>query len=388
MTLGRVLCACATLVLSTSAIADPAPLTNSNYAIDLYSGAASGNTQIIGMGGAAVAMAQGSTATMINPAAAGVRASTADTWFQWDLHFDGYLAPSSKDYDNNGLTLGTGNGVQNADLGGQLQFGNLGFANSITATNQDLPARTGPSRNAQVYQVEFAAAYGLANNQLVLGGGFRVGELLVNQGATTLFSLSAISLDGGGVWKPELQNFRVGASISVPVADSNLTYSSCDPSNCDGYILPTQIDIPWHVSGGVAYRFAPTSWNRSVPGPFRDERSLTIAADVIITGSADNAIGLEAFGQQVALTSGATVVIGERLGAEFEAFPGHLRLRAGTYWEPGRNEGIGGRAHTTFGIEVGAIDFTFFGKRRLRASITGDLARDYGNVALSLGLWN
>ena len=125
-----------------------------------------------------------------------------------------------------------------------------------------------------------------------------------------------------------------------------------------------------------------------MPGPFRDERSLTLAADILITGASTNAIGLEAFGQQVALASGANVVVGERFGAEFEALPGHLRLRAGTYWEPGRNEGIGGRAHATFGLEVGWIDFTLIGKHRLRASVTGDVAREYANIALSVGLWN
>ena len=214
------------VAVSRSAIADPAPLTNSNYGIDLYSGAASGNTQIIGMGGAAVAMAQGSTATMINPAATGVRASTADTWFQWDLHFDGYLAPSSKDYDNNGLPQTSGNSVQNADVGGQMQLGDLGFADSVTATNQNLPARSGVSLTAQVYQNEFAAGYGFANNQLVFGGGIKVAELLVNQGSTTLFSLNTISLDGGGVWKPELQKFRVGASIRTAI-QTIATATSC-----------------------------------------------------------------------------------------------------------------------------------------------------------------
>jgi hypothetical protein len=68
--------------------------------------------------------------------------------------------------------------------------------------------------------------------------------------------------------------------------------------------------------------------------------------------------------------------------------PGKVRVRGGTYWEPGRFVGVGGRPHLTAGVELGFLDFNFFGARRLRLSVTGDLARRYGNAGLSVGFWH
>ena len=42
--------------------------------------------------------------------------------------------------------------------------------------------------------------------------------------------------------------------------------------------------------------------------------------------------------------------VGARLGAEWEALPGRLRARLGTYWEPSRFDGVGGRIHGTDGF--------------------------------------
>ncbi|HEX5062055.1 MAG TPA: hypothetical protein VFV99_21950, partial [Kofleriaceae bacterium] len=55
--------------------ADPetSPITNSNYSIELYDGVALGNTAVVGMGGATVALAIGTSGTLFNPSAPAVK---------------------------------------------------------------------------------------------------------------------------------------------------------------------------------------------------------------------------------------------------------------------------------------------------------------------------
>src|SRR5215470_1805317 len=88
--------------LAGTARADFPPITDRNYAIDLYDGVALGNTQVVGMGGAAIALAMGSSGTVSNPAAPAVKSTTDNDWWGWDYHVD-YLTSLSRDYDNNGV---------------------------------------------------------------------------------------------------------------------------------------------------------------------------------------------------------------------------------------------------------------------------------------------
>ncbi|MGE5182384.1 MAG: hypothetical protein ACM31C_10000, partial [Acidobacteriota bacterium] len=65
-----------------------------------------------------------------------------------------------------------------------------------------------------------------------------------------------------------------------------------------------------------------------------------------------------------------------------------LRVRGGSYWEPGRFEGVSGRLHGTFGIEVRVFEFHAWGRRRGRITLTEDAAAGYNNVGLSIGFWH
>jgi hypothetical protein len=139
---------------------------------------------------------------------------------------------------------------------------------------------------------------------------------------------------------------------------------------------------------GGAWRFAPTQWNQLVGGNFRDERSLTIATDVVVVGASKEAYGIEAFGMHQLQRTGRNTAVSLRGGAELEALPGRLRLRAGSYWEPERYDDVGGRIHVTFGLELRVFEFFAWGRRRGRISFTGDVAERYRNMALSIGFWH
>ncbi len=76
-----------------------------------------------------------------------------------------------------------------------------------------------------------------------------------------------------------------------------------------------------------------------------------------------------------------------RGGFDWEMIPGRFRLRGGSYWEPSRYDGVDGRVHGTFGLELRVFEVDIWGLRRGRITLTGDLARDYSNLGLSVGLW-
>jgi hypothetical protein len=368
------------------------PISDTDYAIDLYHGGALGSIRIVGMGGAAVAIAEGSAGTLVNPAAVAVRTSTSTEKWDWDFHVDWLNTVKAADWDNNGIDGGDGSGVAIITGGLAGNYHDWGLAATVTTITTDVVGAN--DLNAQALQAKMALARAFAAEAITVGAGVRVGSFSLRSrsasaGDRSLFELSGGGLEVGAVWRPPLGDLRVGASAALPISGTQVSIT-CSV-NCGGYApseLPERVEVPWHVIAGAAYRFAPTRWNQWVGGHFRDERSLTLAADALITGAVRNGYGLEAFGDMQLQPSGRNVVVGIRAGAEYEWLPGRLRLRGGGYWEPSRFDGISGRAHITFGIEVRALEFDLWGRHRGRISTTADLARSYQNVGLSIGFWH
>ncbi len=378
-----------------SAAAEPptSPIQDSNYAIELYDGVAYGNSAVVGMGGATMALAVGTAGTLFNPSAPAVKPTTDTDYWSWDYHIDA-IAGTSTDYDNNGFTSSSsGNVVATFGLGGR--YGEWGAA--VTSTIQRRPIVTTdamePNLQASTYRIQVALARWLPRIDLAVGASLSVGifDLAGNcvDGAcsTPLFSLSGAGIDAGATWAPRYQSVRLGTAVSAPYRGGN--YTECDATDCAGWILPDSIVSAPRVSAGIAYRFAGTYWNQLVGGHFRDEKSVTVAGDVWVTGPVENAYGLDAFGDQRLQRSGRHTSVSVRGGIEWEWLPGRLRLRAGSYWEPGRFVGVSGRLHGTLGIELRVFQFKFWGKpRRGRITLTSDAAVRYANGGVSIGFWH
>jgi hypothetical protein len=75
-------------------------------------------------------------------------------------------------------------------------------------------------------------------------------------------------------------------------------------------------------------------------------------------------------------------------GLEAEAIPKRLRLRAGTYYEPSRFDGIAARQHITGGFEVRLFKFGLWGERHLSFSYAVDVAARYQVQSFSIWLWS
>lgn len=366
------------------------PIEDRDFALDLHTGAALGSVRIVGMGGTAVAAAEGSAGTLANPAAAAVRLTTSKGSWDWDFHLDALQAVGGSDLDNNGIegTDGFGTSLETTGLAGMLHGWGLAFVGtSATATVSS--ASAAEPLEARTLAAKIAIARELLAQTWTVGAAVRIGQFELERAGAPLFSLSGAGLELGGLWRPPRTDWRVGASIALPITGRDVVVGGCDPADCEGYVLPARVAVPWQVAAGVAWRWAPTRWNQAVPWRFRDEPAILLAADVVVTGAVDGGAGLEAFGDQVLQRSGRTTSVSLRAGAEWEWLPGRLRLRAGSYWEPGRFDGVGGRLHGTFGAELSLFQFRLWSwDLRTRVSATGDVASRFANAGLSVGFWH
>jgi hypothetical protein len=382
---------------AASAAPPTSPITDSNYSIELYDGVAIGNTAVVGMGGATVAMAIGTSGTLFNPSAPAVKPTTDTDPWSWDYHLDYLVGTLSTDYDNNGFTSENG-GTSVFTAGAGVRIGEWGVAVTLTSLDAPVAAETmlpdgrTVGLDASTLRGQLAIARWVNRLDTALGvsitnGVFAFSPDCAGTGCEDLFSVGGAGLELGATYVPRMQSFRVGAALSGAISGGEL--AGCDPSDCVGWILPEKVVLPPRLATGVAYRWAKTAWNQLVGGHFRDEKSVTVAADLVITGPSENAYGLESFGNHVLQRAGRHNSVSLRGGAEYEWVPGRLRLRGGSYWEPSRYVGVPGRLHVTFGLEVRVFQFNFWGTpRRGRISLTSDVADRYRNGGLSVGFWH
>ena len=367
------------------------PITDRNYTIDAYRGAAVADYRVVGMGGVSLATAEGAWGLLANPAAASSRPATAGGWFYWDYLLDAYTPSLGADFDNNGTTQDRFNGHTGALNAGLIgMFGAWGVAVSVTAELRDYTPGGGTTADLSAALWRLTLARSFADGEFVLGASLIAGGFNLRLPATGVELVNAAdwSVEGGALWQPPDKDFRIGLSFR-PAMTVPVDPGACDPNNCDGYILPLSVKFPWTAGAGLAWRLGPTPWNRRVADDFRDETSTILAADVIVSGPVSGGAGLEAFLQKRLQPSGQTPSVSVRLGAEYEWAPGWFRIRGGTYWEPPRFENVDGRLHLTLGFDLRLFSFSFWGSPyRMRLSLAGDAARQYGNTVLSLGFWH
>jgi hypothetical protein len=393
------------VVLAGTAAAGPmlTPITDRNYALDVWSTIPFGDSAAIATGGANVARATGSSGALDNPAASSIRKATDDVW-GLDYHIDYLNGSLSSDYGNAGLPYGQGQlsnimqpsqTSQQLTLGGALRVYNWGLAASFTARSMNLGTATdGGSIYAESLLFKGSLAHFFEGPDIAIGVGVQAAVFNMQVDCEgpqcgDLFTAGGYGAQLGVTWIPHFQSFRVGAVLSEGITNDDITGGSCmDPANCEGYILPEKIAVPATVNAGIAYRFGPTPWNEQVPTPFRDEMSLTLEFDVLTNAPVDNGYGLDAFAIGYLERSDEHYGVSPRGGFEWEMVPGRFRLRGGSYWEPSRFDGVDGRVHGTFGLELRVFELDIWGLRRGRITLTGDLARDYSNLGISVGLWH
>jgi hypothetical protein len=119
-----------------------------------------------------------------------------------------------------------------------------------------------------------------------------------------------------------------------------------------------------------------------------------ITASLMISGSVENAVGIESMLDRTVQRSGLHASISPHIGVETEAIPNWLRLRGGFYNEPSRFESNqkGARLHATFGFDQKLFNWDVFGvwprdaAWRIGASL--DASRSYLGWGVAIGNWH
>jgi len=366
------------------------PITSRNFDIDLFEQPALGSPRLIAMSGAVNSVAEGAAGLYTNPASAAVRPETEAEKLAWNVYFNSYVPVDGQDSNNNGQAVTSVHRSLLGAAGLLLQYGPWGLSLDGGYTAHEIAPQAGGGLGVRSFIPHVALARTFAGGDFAAGLGLRAGALNVYtlMGGNTLFTSFGLSGEGGVVWKPRDRDFRAAVSGALPVHTAAVDYT-CEPSNCDGYILPADAIVPWTATVGGAWRFGPTAWNHQVGGAYRDERQLTIAMDLALTGAVRNGYGMEAFAAKQLQASGRNITFTPRLGLEAELIRGWLRLRAGSYAEPSRFAETSVRFHGTGGAEVRLFKFHFGGhERRVSLSFAGDFANRYKNGGLSVGFWN
>jgi hypothetical protein len=228
--------------------------------VDAARGPITGSTRRIGLGGAFVAIADGTDGVAINPASTAVRLPYS---FQdWDYGFGldvavGAWLPKNDVY-NQGNTANQDQAKANEST---ALFGSLAllvnyrhFGIGASAEAQ----RNAASRSQQTPGVDtnFAAnfgivhlnmAYGFLDGQLLLGAGPRfVGMSFNRTGNSGVLGTTGVGYEAGVLVKPLRKQYRLAAAFKSPI---NATLSA-EPG-----VPASNAHVPWDVALGAAYQF-------------------------------------------------------------------------------------------------------------------------------------
>lgn len=398
--------------------ANPNP---SAYEVEFSTGPLIAPSNVVGMGGAFIAIAEGSAGMQFNPAAVANRYHyNGDQWFDWDFTIDWLnvgAGASGADVFRDGRegTGRQGNQGQATLLtaGFGLMFGRLGVG--LQLSNQELSfCRSGGSGGADPCALAklttqrggFAVGYNFWDGELVAG--LQISGALIDLDEVRALEDSALVF--GALWKPRLRPLRVGLTASLPFNDDTV-------NAIEGITAPKGVAEPWRVGVGFAYAWGPRTFNpaatfddppehmeaiheagEAVGVVLREEadaalmdtrdlskhRYITASADLVLIGPSPDAMGLRGWLAGEVQRAGQDLSVGVHTGVESEFWADRMRARAGAYWEPSRYEDTTGRIHGTAGLDLRVIDWLW----RWRASGAVDVADDYFNYMLSVGFWH
>ncbi len=371
---------------------------------------------VVGMGGAYIGLAEGSGAQAFNPAAVAMRYPyNGSEWFSWDWAMDWVIGGLDTDIDLENDGRGDASGeVERMSFAFNLLFGRFGIGINIQSQNRTSTCAQGATCGYAVATYEstlggFTAGYNFFDGELVVASEFTLPNVTISTyetaadatsedfwGRVTMNNGSAFTL--GAVWRPTNRPYRVGVTMrrAIPIElDPELTMDP-DAVQDGGLVIPGKILVPWQVGVGGVYSIGPRQLNPRTS--FGDEnltsqneestpverKFLLVSLDVVMMGATDHAGGVGAWMAGEVARAGEQPTVSVRLGTESEFWPGVMRGRLGTYYEPSRFTATDGRMHWTGGMDVSLFELLW----EWRLTLGMDYARDYSNTMLSLGLWH
>jgi hypothetical protein len=394
----------ALLVCAGAAAAQERPLLYDNPAPLVTS------ARLVGLGGAAVGLAEGAESMPFNYAAVAQRSPRRSKGFDFDLTFDVLLspAPDFRDTDNDPNASTQIIAPVEAQIGGLIQFKRFGLGAYTRLSRKGICVQlTGTTctsvLEAQAAQGAIVFGFNVWRDQLVFGIGLFLASAEFDVGPTALKYLGA-NVGGSALWRPAFLPFRIGIS---GVTQTNGT-SGDMTATISGRPAFSGIVAPARISLGASARFGKGSWRynrvslsalKELPEDFNvadvphdldpdDPRPpgrflVSVQLDVILPVSGATTLNPFLKDTMPLPAAGASLSLVPRAGTEIEAIDHILRLRAGGYLEPAVLAGTSVRPHGTFGFEVFLIHVLF----DWSVAAAGDIANRYFSMSLGLGWW-
>jgi hypothetical protein len=367
------------------------------------------SARLVGLGGAAVGLAEGAESMPFNSAAVAQRSPHRSRGFDFDLTFDVLLspAPDFRDTDNDPGASTQIIAPVEAQIGGLIQFKRFGLGAYTRFSQKGICVQLTGSMctstlKAQAAQGAIVFGFNVWRDQLVFGAGLYIASAEFDVGPTALKYLG-VNVGGGALWRPAFLPFRIGLS---GVTQTNGTTSDMTPTIA-GRPAFAGIVAPARISLGASARFGKGAWRynrvslsalKELPEDYNvafvphdldpdDPRPpgrflVTVQLDLILP--VQGATTLNPFLTGTApIAAGSTLSLVPRAGTEIEAIDHILRLRLGGYLEPAVLAGTSVRPHGTFGFEVFLLHVLF----DWSVAASGDIANRYFSMSLGLGWW-
>lgn len=335
-----------------------------------------GSSRMIGLGGAYRAVAEGAVAQAVNPAAIAVLPEGADPSRRSGdgLVVAGGLLPVIGRLEVDALA---GAPLPTLDLQAGGVLGQHGYAAALTVGLRSL---NDPDSERRSTLVEVTGGWGFATRDQRV----HVGALV---GATSVRTVRR------GASDPELSAllpaFSTGIRWAVPGAPLRVGVTGRAPWRVRAGGAAVGVDAvatPWELGAGLAAHTGVRSRGPRPAAPSDAARFWLVTADVALVGPQRDAIPLAAWTRARPAAASSPLTAAVAVGAEVEALPHHLRLRAGTYTAPARLRAAPAAVHVTAGADV-AVGELPRGRWRWTLLPTIDVGPRGVQPAIALGTW-
>lgn len=369
-----------------------------------------GSTRIVSLGGAYVAIAEGTSSFTSNLAALAHRSPKLERG--WDVGVTLSLldvplgVARDRDLDNDGR------GDQNQSslqllTGLMLQLRHVGIGAYVRGSGTTVclaEACTADQRIAVSLQTSaLAGALALDRDQFILAFGlYSASATFTYQEELRRYANTGVSFDV--LYRPLNRPYRIGVSVKPQVIANYLPEEGQLPLLAgrrlyEAVVSPSVLSVGYAVKLGAGRenfnRLSPIARSELIEEegeakappalpPDAPTGSLLLSMQLDLISSVNDAVGLSSFtlAQEVE-TVGRSAYLVPRFGMEHETLPGRLRLRGGVYVEPSPYEGRNPRPHLTAGLEVFVLRYW----EDWAVSASGDVANRYYNLGFSIGFW-
>ncbi len=273
---------------------DGSAITTSEYTVDLTRGVVISSSRVVGLSGAATALAQGVEGGLQNPAAVAYRGPQWPDWYDYWLAFGMTYPFDSGDFYNSGRVLGDA-----GDLGDDTtlfiipgvywQMWHFGIGLTIESQFVKLTGvRDSATMQDETLRLRFTtfhiqAGFGFLDGQLVVGGGLRIlrqrtffSDDFASDG--DIYKTLGLGAEIGVMIRPHHERWSLGASLFPKMSTGIRRRGGVEPTAdgdlvLGGFFLPASTTLPTMGSIGFSYQFGPRPSNP----PWIDARAL--AAD-------------------------------------------------------------------------------------------------------------